>query len=112
MKKLLSLTLLISLTPIPALALETTVYGKITGIETRAWGLHVQTDFAGGQSLNCGVTPGQTYMYDFLLSRNVENAEFIQATLLTAFTAGLDVSFHMYVCNGPRPTIDHVRIKQ
>jgi len=29
-------------------AVETTPYGKIVGIETREWGLHVQTDFSGG----------------------------------------------------------------
>lgn len=92
-------------------ALETTPYGKIVGIETRAWGLHVQTDFSAGSKLNCPVSTGQTYMFDFILSRNVGNSKFIQSSLFAAFISGTPVSFHLYECNGARPIIDHVRLK-
>ena len=94
-------------------ALETTVYGKIVGIETRNGNMHVQTDFSGGASLNCGVTAGTLYMYDFLSSEQGEGADFVRSVILSAFIAQKDVSFHLYKCNSnnARPVIGHVRIK-
>jgi hypothetical protein len=96
-------------------ALETTVYGKIVGIETRTWGLHVQTEFSGGVSLGCPVTVGDVYMYDFIYgnTRNSELAAMEKTVLLTAFSTGKDVSFHLYECNSnnTRPIIGYIRVR-
>lgn len=98
-----------------AMAYETTAYGKITGIESRIWGLHVQTTFSGGGSLGCQVNVGETIMYDFRddNTRNSPDAKTEKAMLLAAFVAGKDVSFHLYECNsgGTRPIIGYIRIK-
>lgn len=96
-----------------AFAVETTPYGKIVGIETREWGLHVQTNFAGGTSLGCPVQVGALYMYDFDLSAQGSNANGAMSVLLAAFAAGKDVSFHLYSCRSgnTRPIIGHVRVR-
>lgn len=96
-----------------AFALETTSYGKIKGIETRAWGLHVQTNFSGGNSLGCPVSPGSPYMFDLVLNSQGENANAVVSVILAAFAAGKDVSFHLYECRpgNTRPIIGHVRVK-
>ena len=46
MKHFITLILVLITAPI-ALAVETTPYGRIVGIETRGGNLHVQTDFCG-----------------------------------------------------------------
>lgn len=94
-------------------AVETTPYGKIVGIETREWGLHVQTDFSGGSALGCPVQVGVLYMYDFNLSTQGNNANGVMSVLLAAFISGKDVSFHLYSCSSDnqRPVIGHLRVK-
>jgi hypothetical protein len=96
-----------------AFAVETTPYGKIVGIETREWGLHVQTNFAGGTSLGCPIQVGAQYMYDFDLSTQGSNANGAMSVLLAAFAAGKDVSFHLYNCRSgnTRPVIGHIRVR-
>ena len=94
---------------------ETSVYGKIVGLEARDWGMHVQTDFAAGGSLGCGVSVGAEYMYDFQYgnSMNSPSAAMEKSMLLSAFTLGKDVSFHLYSCNSSksRPVIGYIRLK-
>ncbi|WP_096086614.1 hypothetical protein [Agaribacterium haliotis] len=96
-------------------ATETTPYGKVTGIESRSWGLHVQVDFQVGQALGCAVNPGAMYMLDLSeakVSKDGGNYEFIQSAVLAAFIAQSDISFHLYECNpSNRPYIGHIRLK-
>jgi len=96
-----------------AYALETTAYGKITGYETRDWGLHVQTNFAAGSSLGCPVLPGSSYMYDLRIDTQGLNYNAVVSSIMSAFMAGKDVSFHLYECipGNARPIIGHVRVR-
>lgn len=107
---------LISALPQSAYAAETTPYGKITGIETRDWGLHVNVDYALGASLGCPSSPGDVYMLDLhkdYVSINGGNFEAVQASVLSAFMAGREISFHLYTCrsSNDRPYVGHVRIR-
>ena len=95
-------------------ALETTVYGKIVGLETRAWGMHVQVDFPVGQKAGCPVSPGTMYMLDLSetkVSQTGGNYDFVQSVILASFMAQKEVSFHIYECGSSRPIIGHVRVK-
>jgi hypothetical protein len=115
MKKLSSKMLICILFILPsyAQALETTVYGKIVGIETRHWGFHVQTDFSAGESIGCKVNPGASYMFDLDISQQGANANGVISTLLAAFASGKEVSFLLYECRpgNTRPMIGHLRVK-
>ncbi len=95
-------------------ALETTPYGKIVGIETRAWGMHIQVDYTVGSTLGCKVDPGAAYMLDLnkaSISQTGENYELVSSTILAAFMAQKDVSFHLYQCGPSRPIVGHVRVR-
>lgn len=108
------LTLLLLSIPLIVSAMETTPYGKITGIETRPWGMHVQVDYAAGKSIGCEVRPGMAYMLDLnesKVNQNGENYELSQSLILAAFLAQKDVSFHLYECGSQRPYIGHVRVR-
>lgn len=95
---------------------ETTPYTKITGIETRGWGMHVQVDVSVGQTVGCRVEPGATYMLDLnksKMNQTGENYEFAQSAILAAFMAQSDISFHIYECTSSgRPIIGHIRLKR
>lgn len=107
-------TLLLSLNA--SAASETTSYGKITGIESRTWGMHIQTTFGAGGPNNCKVSPGDTYMYDFRHdnSRNGTDSTEEVSMLLAAFSAQTDISFHIYSCNqsNNRPLIGYIRLRR
>ncbi len=95
-------------------AVESTNFGKIVGIETRSWGLHIQTDFAAGTASGCPVNVGDTYMYDFRIdnpnnSSPTANAEL--SIILAAFAAQKDIAFHIYGCSGTRPLIGYLRLR-
>jgi hypothetical protein len=90
-----------------------TEYGKIVGIETRAWGLHIQTDF-GFSMTGCEAVVNQPYMYDFVYSNNMNSsvdAKVEVSIIFAAFAANKDVSFHIYDCNTSRPKIGYIRVK-
>jgi len=95
---------------------ESTPFGKITGIESRPWGMHIQTTFAGGAANNCPVSVGATYMYDFRYDNpnNGVSANDEVSMILSAFTAQSDIAFHIYGCNdaGNRPLIGYIRLKK
>lgn len=94
-------------------AVAATAYGKIVGIETRDWGLHIQTDFGYSMS-GCQAVVNEEYMYDFLYANSMNssvNASSEVSLLFAAFAANKSVSFHIYDCNGPRPKIGYIRIK-
>jgi hypothetical protein len=118
MKILIRLTglLFFVITTSTASAYET-AHGKIVGIETRPWGLHIQTDFQfpGSTGISCPVNVGDTYMYDFRYDspRNSADANIEKSILLAAFSAGKDVAFHIYECNSSesRPLIGFIIVK-
>ena len=116
MKKIISVMLMSIATNVSMAAHEQTVYGKITGIESRSWGMHIQTDFAAGKSNGCEVTPGMTYMYDFQYANNNngDSADDEIAMILTAFSAHSDISFHIYGCNSAnnRPVVGYIRLRK
>ncbi|CCN34329.1 exported hypothetical protein [Vibrio nigripulchritudo SO65] len=95
---------------------EQTPYGKIVGIESRSWGMHIQTNFSGGDKNNCPVKVGDTYMYDFnyLNSNNSPGASAEVSMLLAAFASQSDIGFHIYGCNGAgnRPVIGFIRLRK
>ena len=95
---------------------EQTVYGKIVGIESRPWGMHIQTSFAGGEKNNCPVKVGSTYMYDFQFanSNNSPGASAEIAMILAIFASQTDVAFHIYGCNDgrTRPVIGYILMRK
>ncbi len=109
--------LAIVLTSISCLAGTTTGYGKIVGIETREWGLHIQTSFGfSHESFNCEAVVDGTYMYDFLYDNSMNSsssASIEVSVLLAAFAASKDVAFHIYDCNvdGGRPKVGYILIR-
>jgi hypothetical protein len=93
--------------------IETTPYGKITGIETRSWGMHIQVDYAVGEKLGCKIEPGATYMLDLhkdKVSHDGGNFDLVQSMVLAAYMANKDISFHLYECLA-RPQVGHVRVR-
>jgi hypothetical protein len=91
----------------------TTAYGKITGIETRDWGLHIQTSF-GYSREGCEAIVGGTYMYDFVYGNNMNSSSSATvevSILLAAFAAQKNVAFHIYDCNTSRPKIGYILVK-
>ena len=117
MKKIFFLVGVVLFGFINSAAAVQTATGKIVSIETRAWGLLVQTDFgfSGATGIDCAVNVGATYMYDFLYARagNSPDASMEKSILLTAYTTGRDISFHIYECNSNnnRPIIGYIRLK-
>ena len=112
--KFFTLALLLSVSINCLAAMETTSYGKITGFETRSWGMHVQVDFSVGAPIGCKVDPGAAYMLDLNksnINQNGEGYEFAQSLILAAFVAQKPVSFHLYSCASGRPQIGHIRVK-
>lgn len=100
-----------------AQAVEHTLWGKITGMETREWGLIVNVDFSVGQSLGCPRTPSDTYMlylHETYSSNGGGNFAAVQSSVLTAFASGSDIAFHLYQCtvSGGVPYIGHVRLRK
>ena len=97
-------------------ATESTPYGKNTGIESRSWGMHFQTNFSDGGLNNCPVNVGDTYMYDFRHDNtyNGTSSNDEVSMLLAAFAAQSDIAFHIYGCNdvGSRPIIGHIRVRK
>jgi hypothetical protein len=95
---------------------ESTDFGTIVGIETRDWGLHIQTDFSTRDMSDCPATAGSTYMYDFVYSShyNGESASDEVSVLLATYASGGKVAFHIYECNsgGNRPLIGFIRLKK
>ncbi len=92
---------------------STTAYGKIVGIETRPWGLHIQTDF-GFSMDGCAATVGATYMYDFAYTSDKNSSPLASAEvsiLLAAFAAQKNIAFHIYECNGTRPKVGYILVK-
>ena len=92
---------------------DTTTYGKIVGIETRAWGLHIQTDFSFAMA-GCEAVAGKTYMYDFVYSNymnSTADAKVEASIILSAFAANKDIAFHIYDCNGVRPRVGYILIR-
>ena len=91
----------------------TTTYGKIVGIETRPWGLHIQTDF-GFSMGGCEANVGATYMYDFAYASDKNSSQSASAEIsiiLAAFAAQRNIAFHIYECNGPRPKVGYILLK-
>lgn len=114
MKKL-TIGIILLVVPTFVGAVQTTPYGKIVGIETRDWGLHVQTDF-GFDKMGCLATVGALYMYDFHYGNTMNSSDkaSVEVSLLfAAFAAQKDVSFHIYSCieHGTRPLIGFIRVK-
>ncbi|ALO42750.1 hypothetical protein [Pseudoalteromonas phenolica] len=112
-----ALLFLISLVSLKAVAVhEQTAYGKIVGIESRPWGMHIQTNFAGGAKNNCPVKAGDTYMYDFKYenSNNSPGASAEISMILAAFASQSDVAFHIYGCNedGRRPVVGFILMRK
>lgn len=116
MSKILPVMILLFISSNISAVTESTVFGKITGIESRSWGMHVQTNFAGGGPNGCPVTVGQTYMYDFRHDNNNNGSDSSDevAMILAAFAAQSDIAFHIYGCNdaGNRPIIGYVRLRK
>ncbi len=111
MVKNISLGVLLFLASMNSFALAG--YGKIVGIETRDWGLHVQTDF-GYEMTGCEAVVGGTYMYDFVYANNMNSSDSASvevSMLLAAFASGKSVAFHIYDCNTSRPKIGYILIK-
>ena len=111
MTKIFFFTLITILTSVNSFA--ATSYGKIVGIETRTWGLHIQTDFGYSMS-GCEAVVGAQYMYDFEYANDKNSSETANvevSILLAAFAAGKDVAFHIYSCNTSRPKIGYILIK-
>ncbi len=91
----------------------TTSYGKIVGIETRAWGLHIQTDFGFSMEV-CEAVVGETYMYDFVYTsdrNSSESASVEISIIMAAFAAKKDIAFHIYECNSTRPKVGFILLK-
>lgn len=114
-KLLLSVIMLVSTFNTMA-ATESTSFGRITGIETRDWGLHVQTTFGAGAANGCSVSVGDGYMYDFRhdnVNNGTESSDEV-SILLAAFAAQSNVAFHIYGCNSAvsRPLIGFIRLKK
>lgn len=106
--------------PLISHAVGSTGYGKIVGIESRAWGMHIQTDFgyvpSTNSGLNCSATVGNTYMYDFRYDsiRNGPGEGKVGASMiLAAFLSQKEISFHLYECHngGERPLVGYIRLK-
>lgn len=94
---------------------QATPFGKIVGIESRSWGMHIQTDFGIGDANNCAVEVGDTYMYDFRFDRSSfsgEDASDEIAMILAAYASQTKIAFHIYGCNdgGSRPVIGYIRL--
>ena len=90
----------------------TTAYGKIVGLETRQWGMHIQTDF-GFTMEGCSAVVGGTYMFDFIYNsdKNSPSASIEVSVILAAFAAKQDIAFHVYDCNTSRPKIGYILLK-
>jgi len=114
-----SFCLALALNSFTAFAGGTTSYGKIVGIETREWGLHIQTDFPFTFT-GCSATVGALYMYDFRYDgvRNNQASSTIgsmeTSIILAAFAAQQDISFHIYECHdtSSRPLVGYIRVKK
>ncbi len=95
---------------------ESTVFGKIVGIESRSWGMHIQTDFAGGASNGCPVKVGDTYMYDFVYANNNfgDDPSDEISMILAAYASQTKIAFHIYGCNSNsnRPSISYIRLSR
>jgi len=91
---------------------STTNYGKIIGIETRSWGMHIQTDF-GFTMEGCSAIVGGAYMYDFVYNndKNSPSASAEISIILAAFAANKDIAFHVYDCNSSRPKVGYILLK-
>ncbi len=114
MKKL-GLIILLSIICAKSFAVhEATAFGKIVGIESRDWGMHIQTDFAGGASNGCPVNVGDTYMFDMKYdnSRFGGDASDEISMILAAYASQTKIAFHVYGCNGSRPEIGYIRLSK